>query len=78
MLNIIVNYILLLLFFIGAFSHLLKLIHLFFGFTFLEKIKAFSSKEDEKVLKICYYILAIGVSLYCILYKLGLVKLSIM
>jgi hypothetical protein len=61
--------------FLGGFTHLLKLAHLIFGFSFLENIKAFSSKEDGKVLKCCYYLLVISSALYCILNKMGLYQI---
>jgi hypothetical protein len=41
------------------------------GFSFLENITAFSSKEDSKTLKVCYYLLTISTALFCILSKLG-------
>jgi hypothetical protein len=58
-------------FFLGGFTHVLKLAHLLFGFSFLENITAFSSKEDSRTLKVCYYLLAISTALFCILSKLG-------
>lgn len=67
------DFLIIVLLLIGAVSHFLKIVHLFFGFRFLSRIKAFSSTEESKLLKLCYYILAGGACIYSMYYKLKII-----
>ncbi|MFN5803791.1 MAG: hypothetical protein ACK420_00525 [Sphingomonadales bacterium] len=71
MIKVVLDWIFIFFFIIGGITHVLKLAHLMLGFSFLENITAFSSKEDSKTLKVCYYLLTISTARLCILSKLG-------
>ena len=52
-------------------AHILKLIYLLFKPTFMSKYKYFSDQIPSKGSLIMYYVLAISVGYYVILYKIN-------